>query len=652
MIGAALGTDPTISLGREWLLTNGLGGFAMGTALGANTRRYHGLLVAAMRPPRGRVLVLHSLLEQILVHGEAIDLAAHPFGDEAALHPDGWRRLVAFDVAPPASAAWTWRVGDLEIVRRLHLEAGANRVRISYEVHGATSPVRLRVRPLVPVRGFHELRRASGDPPVEEAADGAILIGAGDIRARLEAGPGGGWRREPQWWYDFAYPEERARGQDWREDVFSPGVLEFDADDGAPVPALLVEAVGGPASAREERERERAPALIEPKSADGGAAGRLHTAAGQFVVGWAAEGHAGGTSIIAGYPWFADWGRDAMISLPGLLLTTGRFAEARAVLLAFARVLRGGLLPNCFHDSEPPGYNTVDAALWFVHAAWSYATASGDEDLGELTEACRAIVSAYRRGTEFQIGLASDGLIVVGDPDVPLTWMDAKREGQIFTPRDGKPVEINALWHNALHCLAALTTDAAEAGELRERAGHTALSMQMSFWWPERACLYDVLPADGSPPEHGALRPNQIFAASLPHSPITRDQRACVVDAVRDHLLTPYGLRTLEPSDPGYCPRYEGDLMQRDAAYHNGTVWPWLIGPYCEAVLRLHDFGADAKREVKDALAPLLGGLDEGCIGQIAEVYDADPPHRASGCPAQAWSVGEVLRVLEMVGGG
>lgn len=634
--------DDPANLGDEWLLTNGLGGFAFGTVLGANTRRYHGWLIAARRPPVGRVVALHSMTEELVLPDRTVPLATHQFGDEQVLHPGGHRHLVAFDLRPPHQATWTFASGGVTVRRTLTLTSGANEARLTYEVEGVDAPSRLRVRPLVPLRDFHALDGETAHAGAHRVAahDDAVRIERADAALRLVAA-GAAWEPDEQWWRDFAYTEDRARGQRWREDVFSPGVFVFTVGAGGRTVEVAVDAGEAAAEAVVDRRGARGD------SAHDGARARLAAAADQFVVERAGP-RGSSMSIIAGYPWFADWGRDAMISLPGLLLATGRHAEARSVLETFAAHLERGLLPNCFDDEGGPAlYNTVDAGLWFIHALRLYALASGDRALDALLDAAREIVRAYRRGTGFGIGIGADGLVVAGQGREPLTWMDARRDGVTFTPRDGKPVELSALWHNALLSLADLVAGE-EAAELRERAGHTALSMQMSFWWPERACLHDVLRLG----EHDwlgdeRLRPNQIFAVSLPFSPLTAEQQACVVTVVRDRLLTPYGLRTLDPGDAGYRGRYEGDLTSRDGAYHNGTVWPWLIGAYCDAVLRVGGGSDAANREVRGVLEPLLAELDHGCLGQVAEVYDGDAPHRASGCPAQAWSVAEVLRVLD-----
>ncbi len=377
---------------------------------------------------------------------------------------------------------------------------------------------------------------------------------------------------------------------------------------------------------------------------------RLAIAARQFVV-TRRRGEDAWSTIIAGYPWFADWGRDSMISLPGLLLESGRLEEARSVLHTFARHVHHGLVPNRFaDDGGTPEYNSVDASLWFVHGVRQLLERDDWPDVGELLAACRSIVEAFRDGTDFGIHQTDDGLIAAGDPSTQLTWMDAKRDGITFTPRHGKAVEINALWYNALLALSEMTADQRDQAQLEAQAETVKHAFREAFWWPQQECCHDVLmPVDGGWAPDSTLRPNQIFAVSLPRSPLTKEQQQGVVAAVKAHLLTPAGLRTLSPEDPAYKGRYEGDLMQRDAAYHQGTVWPWLLGPFAEAWLRVNDFSAEAKAEVRGMIQPLLEDLDRGGLGQVAEVYDGDSPQRPSGCPAQAWSVAELLRILNMI---
>ncbi|MHC5113067.1 MAG: amylo-alpha-1,6-glucosidase [Planctomycetota bacterium] len=622
--------DRSAALADEWLLTAGTGAYAMGTVLGVNTRRYHGLLVAATQPPVGRVLALHSVVDWLEVGGRRIDLAGQQFGE--GLHPDGWTSLAATTVEAPGTCTWRFEIDGLAVTRRVRLHRAAGGVSVAWSVDGAAAPARLFVRPLTPLRDFHELDREHGDAPVIVSEDASgVAIERGGVGLRIGAAGDGAWRSEPQWWRGFEYAADRERGQDCTEDAWSPGVMVFDVDDDRP---------------REIEVRlEPMPASEAPDPVQ--AADPLRAAADQFLV----FRGGGGRSIIAGYPWFADWGRDAMISLPGLLLVTGRLDDARRVLRAFAASMRRGLIPNCFDDAGGgASFHTSDASLWFVHAVAEYARAGGEDDLPALVRAANAVIDAYRVGTDFGIGLDDDGLIRVGDGRVCTTWMDAHRDGVRFTPRDGKPVEISALWHHALRCLAELTDDAARRRDLDALARRAASSFRDRFRWSERGCLHDVLePRDGAWVGDGRLRPNQVIAASLRHAPMDADERAAVAAAAREHLLTPYGLRTLAPGHPDYQGRYEGDLLRRDAAYHNGTVWPWLMGPYCETILRAGDFSAEARAEARDALAPLQTPLIDGRLRQVPEVYDGDAPHRPSGCPAQAWSVAEILRIEALI---
>lgn len=719
--------NPRDHLHTEWLLTNGLGGYAMGTVLGINTRRYHGLLVASMKPPMERVVALHSMIEQLVIpredgSEEVIDLSTQMFvgpppGGEPMLHPEGWKRLLRFELAW-TGATWTYQIGEGRLTRMLVWHPDQT-MEICY-VATRLPASRLRLRPLVQLRGFHQLTVTQPDFGVIQS-DADVRIERDGMSLSIQSATEGrftapSWRSDPCWWRQFALVSERERGQDWVEDAFSPGLFEAvlpvqSRPDAPPVVSLgfRIDSASGACSLEGSRLRphrrqfarldERKP---EPRHI-------LQAATDDFIVRRDADGGRY-TTIIAGYPWFADWGRDAMIAMPGLLLTTGRLDEARDVLLTFARHMKHGLIPNRFDDAGgEPHYNTVDASLWFVHALWMLRSHQPSAISPELLAACRAVIHAYRAGVRFEdpraghhgsrvnIGVTRDGLVSAGDETTQLTWMDAARDGVVFTPRHGLAVEVNALWHHAIRCLADMVETDREREGLIEYAGQIAIAFQMNFWWGEKACLHDVLslrPPHQPAPEYvpdgsyrfpgaaglgspqpsaisrrratdnpaspdlvwtpdGKLRSNQILAVSLPYSPLTREQQQLVVECVRRRFLTPYGLRTLDRADPDYHGRYEGTLFQRDAAYHNGTVWPWLIGPYAEAVLRVNDFSDKAKREVRSLLQPLLDETMRTtgavCLGQIAEVYDGDPPHRPSGCPAQAWSVAEVLRLLTMV---
>ena len=638
----------TLSTKRQWLITNGLGGFAFGTESGIPTRRYHGLLVAALNPPVRRTIALHSVMEQIeFDDGELLSLATFQFGDSMQQHPDGWKRLVQFQRISDQEVSWTYDFGRLRVNKHVRLQPLSNAVTLLYELEGAL-PKKLRLRPMTPMRGIHSMSHQGwGEPQAQQVADGAMLVHSGDVRLRLIGrchDVDAQSHIEPQWWNDVRYREDRARGQDWAEDLWSPGVIEFEFD----ARNRTAEAVTC------RLDADIAAPLLPPVSADDlpesdTSSDRLPLAAQQFVVKRLTPDRSGYLdSIIAGYPWFADWGRDAMISLPGLLLSSGQTASAVSVLQAFAASIRNGLVPNCFDDGHGGAqYNSVDASLWFVHAVAQVVDAVNQGTRHELIEHCRQIVTAYTRGTEFDIRMTDDGLIAAGNEHTQITWMDAARDGIVFTPRHGKAVEINALWYNALRSLAAMIDRDAERDEMTALADRAAESFRAQFWCNERDCLHDVLAPTGTGgfASDEKLRPNQIFAVSLPYSPLKRVQQRAVVQVVEQRLLTPYGLRTLEPDDPEYVGRFEGNLFARDGAYHQGTVWPWLIGPFCEALLRVNDFDDASKSRVREIITSLINELDTGCIGQIAEVYDGDAPHRPDGCVAQAWSVAELLRV-------
>lgn len=703
--------DGPDALATEWLLTDGRGGFAMGTVAGVPTRRYHALLIAATKPPVGRVAMLNATVDRLVVgpgapEARAIDLSSFRFaGDPGSLHPDGAGRAVRFRKG--LGVEWAFDLPAARVTRSLHLhrEGGPVGATLRYVVErpvprlpgGADAvPLRLCVRPLVSMRDFHALvRRAwadrfvvtpgAGAPACRVERDGLVL----HLRADR-----GAFVHEPQWWFDFLYAADAQRGQDCVEDLYSPGEFTLDVPPDQGRAELLVRAsladLPAPTIAEIEFEREgrgrrlaRAAASIRARgvpSSPGlpGAIDALTVAADDFVVSRAdAPGPAGtpAASVIAGYPWFSDWGRDTFISLPGLMLVTGRLDEALATLLAFAAHRRDGLIPNVFDDRTGQAeYNTVDAPLWFIQSACSWLEAGGERAAWRerLAPVCLDIIAHYRKGIGGEANIAMDPfdrLVTAGTGATQLTWMDARRDGVVFTPRHGKAVEVNALWISGVRRLsdALAPDDPQQAANLNDLAESAARSFRAAFWNEQDRCLYDVLAPSDS--ERGpvawrpdaSIRPNQVFAVSLPHSPLTAEQQAAVVSCVRSRLCTPRGVRTLDPADPRYRARYEGSLFDRDGAYHQGTAWPWLLGPLAEAVLRSGGFSAQARREALDLLRPLLDTLDPakftpgprggGCPGQIAEIYDGGEPQRPQGCPAQAWSVAEVLRVLTLIGG-
>jgi glycogen debranching enzyme len=680
----------------EWLLTNGIGGYAMGTASGIPTRRYHALLVAAVRPPVQREVMLSHLAETLIVGSSgsetSYELASFRFRGGQSMHR-GHEHLLRFEKG--LQARWSYRVGDIEISKLLHLYRGRNAVAVRYTIHRTDTPCRLLVRPLVAMRDSHgqnAARWASNDFHVESWERRARVC-----RGELELGiaADSGWFEHDQhWWHGFEYDHERQRGYECFEDLFSPGIFTFRPLQGHET-QLTVSAWQGNEppgdlddDLRENRQRlgvlmERALQRSTPVSAERGGPGsggaatlvapmapaaspvrqamrRLVLATDDFVVR-RGSGTGAGVSIIAGYPWFTDWGRDSMISLPGLLLATRRYAEARTLLETFAKHRRAGLIPNVFDDRTGEAwYNTADASLWFINAACEYLRITADRAGfgGEIRAACAEIVEHYRRGTEFGIGMdPEDGLIAAGSSETQLTWMDAKRDGVVFTPRHGKPVEINALWYSGLLRLAEAirAEDPPGARALQAQAERTGRRFAEKFWNPELGCLFDVLTpgTDGQWEPAAQVRPNQIFAVSLPHSPLSPAQQRGVLGVVKCTLLTRHGLRTLAPGDPAYRGRFRGAMFERDGAYHNGTVWPWLAGPYAEAVLRAGHFSPESREEALAALEPLVMSMEEGALGHIPEVYDGDDtpemPQQPGGCTAQAWSVAEVLRVLSMV---
>lgn len=675
---------------REWLLTNGLGGYAGGSCLGLNTRRYHGLLIAAMRAPVERVMCLSAIADEAIVDVGAAGETTHRMtlfefagGDRSAERGAAHAELERFGVTA-AGARWTYRFshpqGDVTIDKLVHLYDRRNAVGVRYTVRGPGVPIRLKLRPLARLTDVHDLGPQHDHPRFETRAlpNGCVLTN-GAIGLHVMAADAI-FRRDQQWWKGVHHGWEARRGQDTLEDLASPGVFEWTTvptplgasrlELNASVDAREIGDIEGSTAARERRLGQVIRGAIasagdtELAGQDQQRIAELARASDAFVVERvlpAESDGAFGESVIAGYPWFADWGRDTMICLPGLLLETQRHAEARRVLETFAANRRDGLIPNRFDDHTGEAYyNTVDASLWYLHAACAYAEAANDAAVfaGQVGAACRDVVEAYRRGTKFDIKLdGADGLIAAGSAETQLTWMDAQRGGVTFTPRHGKCVEINALW---IHGLAGLSKafaeiDAAYSAELAQWAGQSATGFKDRFWDSERSCLFDRLEPINQGAEAGdwrptrEIRPNQVIAASLELAPLTQEQRAGVVAIARRELLTPRGLRTLAPSDPAYRGRFEGDLMQRDEAYHNGTVWPWLIGPFVEASLRAAREPGSAATQARADIAGVLEGLTHGTLGQIAEVYGGDMPGAPDGCFAQAWSLAEALRSLALI---
>jgi predicted glycogen debranching enzyme len=625
----------------EWLETNGIGGYSSSTASCANTRRYHGILVPAMNPPVGRLVLLSKLDERIGVHGQWHDLASNQY--PGTVHPRGFELLDAFerDVFP----RFEYSVAGVRLRKTVAGIHGENTTVILLEVLEAPGEVMLELRPFIAARDYHGLAAANDSIRREGSfTDGVFSLQPYDgVPTLFLSVPGSTFQSAPDWYHRFEYAIERERGLDDHEDLFTPGTLiaTLTAGSRLAVIASTSSPAGRDGFSLLNTERARREALVRSVEV-GGPFGRvLALAADQFVVRRGTDRR----TIIAGYHWFTDWGRDTMIALPGLCLATGRFDDARMILLAFAESVSQGMLPNRFPDGgEPPEYNTVDATLWFFVAVRKYLDYTRDELVVRetLLPVLRDVIAWHERGTRHNIHEDADGLLIAGSPDDQLTWMDARVDGRAVTPRHGKTVEINALWFNAISILSGLEArwgSESTARALATRADRVKLRFRELFWNEAAGCLYDVVNGDE---RDASLRPNQIFAISLPYPLIEGPAAASVLGVVEDRLLTPFGLRTLAPDDPRYAPMCVGDPAERDRAYHQGTVWSWLLGPYLTALVRIR--GQAGIAEGLRILAGLEPHLDEVCVGSISEIFDGSPPHAPRGCIAQAWSVGEILR--------
>ena len=647
----------------EWLVTNGIGGYACGTASGALTRRYHGLLVAALEPPLKRTLLLAKLGERLWHDGRWVELDVNRWAS-GAVTPGEPLQLESFRLEGTIPV-WTWALGDTRLEKRVWMEHGENTTYVQYRLASAPEPVQLVLRALVNQRDAHGLTaRGEWSARIEEVVGGLQIVPFEGATPLWLFAQGAEVRASHDWYRGFALQIEAERGFPAVEDHLCAAEIAARIEPGDALTVLASTRHDAGLSGRGTlslagalaRRRAHDKGLLATWSTLPGSparhapewVSRLVLAADAFVVERASEGDPAGRSVIAGYPWFGDWGRDTMVALPGLLLATGRPEVARAVLSTFARHLDRGMLPNLFPESgAAPQYDTVDAALWMFVAARETIEASGDDAfLAEIYPALEDIGAWYERGTRHGIRVdPRDGLLDAGEPGTALTWMDARVEGAPVTPRQGKPVEVNALWYNALRAMAAFArrlkrpADAYE--EMAERVGRSF----ERFWNEETGCLYDVI--DGPDGPDPSIRPNQIFAISLPESPLTPGRRRQVLAACGRLLLTSHGLRSLSPRDSRYRGVYAGDPNTRDAAYHQGTAWAWLLPHYALAHFRVYG-DREAALELLDPLADLIAARG---VGYLPEIADGDPPHAPRGCIAQAWSVGEALRAWHAIAG-
>ena len=659
---SAGGTEVARLLADEWLVANGLGGYASGTVGGVLTRRYHGLLVAALPAPWGRTVMLSALWERLRFPDRSIAVLT---GEErVGIAPEqlAARNLTEFRLED-GLPVWRYEAGGARLEKRLVMPYGQNTAHLTYRLLEGPEPVRLTLRPSMHVRPHN----APVSQPLREPYTMTAIAGRFEITAPAEMPPlrlalvgGGAFTVDPARIAGVIYRVEAARGYESSGDLWSPGYFRIDLGLGGEVtlvastePWPTLEALTPAAALATERARRRGLLAAADPTAREGVGSELVLAADAFLVtpvsrvadtahARATGGHA--RTVIAGYHWFTDWGRDTMISLAGLALVTGRHDEAGDILRTFGHYVRDGLIPNLFPEGETEGlYHTADASLWFFEALHRYLVATDDRaTLAGLLPALVDIVEHHLRGTRFGIGVdPEDGLLHQGAPGYQLTWMDAKVGDWVVTPRRGKAVEINALWHNALRLLERWLEQAGgplEPGVVGRQAARAARSFNARFWCPD-GWLYDVV--DGEHGDDPACRPNQLLAISLTYPVLDHARWPAVLDAVRTRLVTPFGVRSLDPRHPDYKARYDGDLRARDAAYHQGTVWPWLIGPFVDAWLRVHPHDRAGARRWLEGFER---HLSEACIGSISEIFDAEAPYHPRGCVAQAWSVAEVLR--------
>ena len=624
----------------EWLETNGLGGWSSSSVTGCNTRRYHGLLVAATVPPAERMVLVSKLDETILSGNQRFELGVNDYG--GVIHPKGFTYLQSFtkDLFPQ----WIYEVNGIRIRKTIAMIQGENTTVLIYDVLKAKSTFSLELLPLYAVRGYHSLLHANDHINRDAVFTDHILKtksyeGSPDIYIKA---PGADHQANTDWFYHFNYAIEKYRGQEFEEDLFSYGRLSVQLKKGDSLGIIISteDPAGKEAHELLAKESLRRQSLLNNQPGDK-AIQQLALAADQFIVKRGDDLK----TIIAGYHWFTDWGRDTMISLPGLCLCTGRYSDAKKILAAFAESVSEGMLPNRFQDNgEAPEYNNVDGTLWYFIAVHKYLQATNDKKfvLARILPVLKDIIQWHYNGTRYHIHVDDDELLYSGEAGVQLTWMDAKVGDWVVTPRTGKAVEIQALWYNALRIFAALlemNKEKAAADKMNGKAEQVKTSFLNKFWNAADGYLYDVVDGDH---KDASLRPNQLFAVSLPFTLLEGKQAHSVLKIVEQKLYTPVGLRTLPADDNRYVGIYGGDQLKRDSSYHQGTAWSWLLGAYVDSIIKVKAEKSKAKKVIQN----FKYHLEEGCIGSVAEIFDADAPHHPRGCMAQAWGVAEILRVI------
>jgi len=655
---------------HEWLETNGLGGWASSSIIGCNTRRYHGLLVAAIVPPAERMSLVSKLDETIITGDERFELGTNNYG--STIHPNGYQYLTSFtkDLFPE----FIYEAGGVKLKKTVAMVHGENTVLVMYDVLSADKTFTLELLPLLSVRGYHNMTHANDAINRNASFDNNIFKtkayeGTPDIFIKT---PGGNYHPNPNWFYNFNYSIEQYRGLDFIEDLFTHGkfTLELNAGDSLGIIISTDDPTNKDAHELLAKESLRRQSLLSNQPEDE-TTQQLILTADQFIVkrdiisseipkGSPKGGDLEGAlaTVIAGYHWFTDWGRDTMISLPGLCLSTGRYEDAKKILSAFSKSVSMGMLPNRFQDNgEAPEYNNVDGTLWYFIAVYKYLQHTNDTGfvLNEILPVLEDIIDWHYKGTRYNIHVTDDGLLYAGEPGQQLTWMDARIGTWVVTPRMGKPVEIQALWYNALKIfgeLLELRDQHEDASIVNASADKAKQSFNNEFWFEEGNYLYDVIDENDNPNKE--LRPNQLFAISLPFALIEGEKAQAILKIVEQELYTPVGLKSLPKNDVHYVPVYGGDAWHRDSSYHEGTVWSWLLGAYVDGIMRVPEFvgsdGLSGKEKALKIIEDFKYHLNEACIGSVSEIFDAEPPHHPRGCIAQAWGVAEILRVIKEYG--
>lgn len=630
----------------EWLEVNGLGGFASGTIAGANTRRYHALLLTACQPPNnGRYVLVNHLEEWLTLDHGPIPLSTNVY--PGVVHPDGFTRCCSYSSSPWPT--WCFSSNGYRVQREILCVHGRDLVIVRWKLlNGPTDHVVLRVRPMLTGREYHGLHHENSVLSQQETVfTGQVIWQPYQSLPSVRAFHTGTYRHAPDWYRQLEFPVEHQRGLDFHEDWWSPGEFSFNLERGQHQSVVFasepIEHIRVQGLVSTERRRRRSMPVSHH------CAYRLAQTFRQASEAFLAQRGARQT-VMAGYPWFTDWGRDTFISLPGLCLVTGRYQVAWHIIESFAAYVSEGMIPNRFPDKgETPEYNTMDASLWFIYAIDRYVAYSKKTAIVRSIAwpVVKQILDGYRQGTRFNIHLDRDGLITGGAPGVQLTWMDAKIGEWVVTPRHGKPVEIQALWIRALEAgerLAKRFGESNYAAGCREDRVRAVDSFRQRFWYDTGGYLYDVI--DGPEGSDPTLRPNQIYALALCDDLVTDEQATQMLRLMKDQLLTPVGLRTLSPTDPRYRGQYEGGVMERERAYHQGTVWPFLLGPFVTAWVKTFGGTSEVRAEARSFFEGLGTHVHEACIGQVSEIFDGDAPHHPRGCPAQAWSIAEPLRAM------